>query len=225
MTESWNPGEKLKSPVEGMKTIDPENVGYPEVYKLMVSTIVPRPIAFVSTMSAKGVTNLAPFSFFNGVCSKPPTLLFSVARKSNGDKKDTLRNVEETGEFVVNCSSMWLTEPLVHSAGEFASDESEFDITGLTPIPAIKVKAPRVQEAGVHFECKVSKLVEIGDGSPGSATIVIGQILLAHIMDGAIDEKGYINTRVLEPLARLGGFQYASLGEIFSKKVPAVPPK
>ncbi len=222
MTESWIPGTRVKSPVDAMVTLDPQAVTTPEMYKLIIGTVVPRPIAFVSTISSSGVTNLAPFSFFNGVCSRPPTLLFSAGRKSDGKKKDTLRNIEDTKEFVVNCSSMWLMEPLVYSAGEFPADQSEFDLTGLSPLKSIKVNAPRVQEASAHFECKLSKLIEIGDGGPGSATVVIGEILLAHVMREAIDEKGYINTRVLNPLARLGGFQYTSIGETFSRKPPSV---
>lgn len=223
MEAGWKQGEGATgSPVVRMREIDPSNTAYSEMYKLIVGTVVPRPIAFVSTVSAAGITNLAPFSFFNGVCSKPPTILFSVARKADGGKKDTLRNIEENGEFVVNSSSLWLTEPLVHSAGDFAPEESEFYLTGLTAIPSVKIRAPRVKEAAVHFECRMSQLVEVGDGSAGSATVVFGEIVYAHVMEEAFDEKGYIHSATLEPLGRLGGFQYSSLGEVFSRKPPVI---
>lgn len=222
MTTSWSPKDPVNSPVQEMSVIDPCTLSAAEVYKVMINAIIPRPIAFISTMSTAGMHNLAPFSFFNGVCSNPPTLMVSIARKPNGEKKDTLRNIEETGQFVVNSVNRWIAEPMVYTAGAFPYGESEFEITGLTSIPSKKVKPYRVKESAVHFECELLTSTEIGDGSPGSATVVFGKIVLMHVMTEAFDARGGLKTDVLDPVARLGGISYAMLGEQFQRAVPKV---
>ena len=219
---SWSEGQGAKSPVSQMEVVDPQVVDALSMYKILIGTIVPRPIAFISTISKGGIVNLAPFSFFNGVASNPPSLMVSIARKPDGTMKDTLRNIKETGQFVVNSSSTWLVDPLVFSAANFGPDESEFDLSGLTKIDSIRVKPPRVKESAVHFECELLHAVEVGDGSAGSSTVVIGKIVLAHIMKEAINEKLHIDPEVLQPLGRLGGTTYSTLGQVFSKKVPEV---
>jgi flavin reductase (DIM6/NTAB) family NADH-FMN oxidoreductase RutF len=217
----WRPGDTVEAPFTSMVTLDPAALGHGDIYRLMIATIAPRPIAFVTTMSARGEVNLAPFSFFNGVSSNPPCLMFSVARRPDGSKKDTLRNIEATGEFVVNSANAWLIEPLVHTAGEFPHGTDEMALVGLTAAPSTTVKPPRVKEAAVQFECSLEKTVEIGDGSAGSATIVVGRICLFHVAATAY-QGGIIDTKRLEPVARLGGLEYALVGETFKLAVPKV---
>lgn len=218
---NWKPGEAIVSPVGAMTTLDPEKIPPADMYKLMIGAIVPRPIAFVSTASEKGQVNLAPFSFFTGVSSNPPCLVISVARRSDGEKKDTLKNIEETEEFVVNTASEWLVEPLVHCAADYPYGVDEMATVGLTPLPSVKVKPPRVKEAAVQFECKSVGTLEIGEGAAGSATLVVGHIVLAHI-DSALYKDGKVDTTGLKPVARLGGPTYSLLGTTFDIPIPKV---
>jgi flavin reductase (DIM6/NTAB) family NADH-FMN oxidoreductase RutF len=218
---AWTLGQKIESPVQSQITLDPDTLSTTEIYKLLVGTIIPRPIAFVSTQNKEGKGNLAPFSSFNLVGSNPPTLVFSVARHKDGGKKDTLRNIEETGEFVVHTASSWLAEPLVHCGGEFPPEINEMELVGLTPIPSIKVKPSRVKESAVHFECKTYKLVEVGDGTAGSVTMVIGRIVLFHIFSDALVE-GRVHHSPLSPVSRLGGISYAGIGDTFERAIPHV---
>lgn len=190
-------------------------------YKLLIGAIVPRPIAFVSTVNAQGVGNLAPFSFFTGVSSNPPCLVFAVTRKSDGGKKDTLRNIEATKSFVVNTVSEWMAEPMNQASGDYPYGVDEMSKVGLTALPSIKVKAPRVKEAAVQMECVLHQLVEIGDGQPGSSTLVIGQIVMMHVLNEAYDQ-GKIRIEALQPIARLAGTGYSRQGEIFHLERPKV---
>lgn len=216
---TWSIGEKISSPVGSMKTFDFNSQDQKENYRLLIGSILPRPIAFISTINGAGISNLAPFSFFNGVSSKPPCIMFSAARFPDDSKKDTLRNIEETGEFVVNFSSEWIAAPLVHCASEYPYGTSEFESVGLTPVPSVKVSPPRVKESPIHFECKLHKTVDVGDKSPGGATIVIGEVLLLHVWEKVISD-GKIDPQMLHPVARLGGISYTTLGECFSMPVP-----
>ena len=218
---NWKPGDKVNSPVSEMVQIDPAKIKVADRYKLLIGTIVPRPIALVSTMSNAGKGNLAPFSFFNGVCSNPPCISISIARKADRSKKDTLRNIEENGEFVVNSSNAWLTEPLVHSAGEFSYGTNEMELTGLTPLDSKIVRPKRVQEAAVHLECRLLKSVEIGDGSAGSATVVFGEVVYFHIHAAAYKD-GKIDWQALAPLARMGGRGYTQVERVFEREIPVV---
>ena len=188
--------------------LDPNEIPFQETHKLMIGSIIPRPIAFVSTQSNNGKNNVAPFSYFNGVCSKPPTIMFAPARRGwNGEEKDTLINIRDTEEFVVNIVSESFAEKMVMCATDFDSDVDEFEISGLTPTNSQKIKPPRVAEAKISFECKLNQIVEIGDGTAGSGFVVIGTIVLFHIDDGIYD-NGRILTDKLEPLGRLAGNWY-----------------
>jgi flavin reductase (DIM6/NTAB) family NADH-FMN oxidoreductase RutF len=214
MSDSNEPGHKLV-------TVDFAAVSGGVRYKLMAGAIVPRPIAFVSTISAAGVGNLAPFSFFNGVSSEPPCLVFSVTRKSNGDKKDTLRNIEETGSFVVNTVSEWMAGPMNETSADYPYGVDEMLKVGLTPLPSLKVKAFRVKEAAIQMECALEKVVEIGEGA-GSSSLVVGRILLMHAREDIYNE-GKIDAAALRPVARLGGPHYGKLGELFELPRPKMP--
>lgn len=218
---NWNPGQQILTPVEEMVTLDPASMEVRELYKLLIGGIVPRPIAFVSTVDPDGNTNLAPFSFYNGVSSKPPCLMVSIGYRPDGTKKDTLRNIESGGEFVVNSANEWLIEPLVYTAGDFASEISEFSEAGLTPLESVAVKPPRVKEAGLHFECKLYSKLEIGPPQAGSSVVIVGEIVKAHI-DARAYHEGRISAKTLEPVGRLGGLGYTSLGTEFDLRPPAV---
>jgi flavin reductase (DIM6/NTAB) family NADH-FMN oxidoreductase RutF len=184
-------------------------------YKLITGTIVPRPIAWVSTQNAAGQPNLAPFSFFNGICSNPPSLLFCPGvRGTDVSMKDTYNNVKASGEFVVNIVNESLLEKMNITATELPAEINEFTEAGLTAVPATRVNAPRVAESPVNFECKALEIVPVGDGGKGSAWVVIGEILYMHVHDDVIFGDHYIDMRALAPIGRLAGPNYATLGEI-----------
>lgn len=196
--------------------IDPKKQSYKENYKLMIGSILPRPIAFISTVSKEGIYNLAPFSFFNGVTSNPPTICFAPARKrSDGSKKDTLVNIEDTKEFVVNVVAENIVKQMNDTSEEHPPKISEFDEVGLTPIPSQIIRAPRVKESPINLECKLYKLIEVGPPEPGGGFLVIGEIVLFHIKDVLLS-KGRINTELLNPIGRLAGTEYTTLGKRFS---------
>lgn len=204
-------------------SLDFANISPAAIYKLMIGAIVPRPIAFVSTVNAAGVGNLAPFSFFNGVSSEPPCIVFSVTHKSGGEKKDTLRNIEETGGFVVNTVSEWMAERMNQTAADYPYGVDEMHKAGFTPLPSIRVKAARVKEAAVQMECELFKTVEIGEPRPGSAVLVIGRIVMMHVAEDAYEATtGKIRLEVLKPVSRLAGAAYGKLGETFDLPRPKI---
>ena len=194
---------------------DPNEIPFQETHKLMIGSIVPRPIAFVSTQSKNGKNNVAPFSYFNGVCSKPPTIMFAPARRGwDGEEKDTLINIRDTEEFVVNIVSESFAEKMVMCATDFDSGVDEFEISGLNTADSQKIKPPRVEEAKISFECRLNQIIEIGDGSAGSGFVVIGTIVLFHI-DDDVYKDGYINLDVLQPIGRLAGNKYTRPSDQF----------
>jgi len=195
--------------------IDPKKQTYKENYKLMIGSILPRPIAFVSSVSKDGRYNLAPFSFFTGITSDPPTICFCPTRRgTDGERKDTLSNIEATGEFVVNIVSEEIAEPMNDCATEFPPEIDEFEQSGLTPIKAEVVKAPMVKESPIHFECKLYQIIEIGKPQAGGGFLVIGEIVMFHVADELL-ENGRIDTGKLRPIGRLAGAEYTKLGERF----------
>lgn len=206
-----------------MKTLDLTKLGVSDIYKLMIGAIVPRPIAFVSTVSQAGQGNLAPFSYFNAVSSNPPCIAFSITRKNDGSKKDTLINIEETGQFVVNSVAEWMAEPMNHCSAEYPYGVDEMKKAGLTPVPSVRVKPPRVQESPIHMECEVYRLVEIGEAKLGAATLVIGQILMMHVLEKAYSD-GKILIDEIKPLSRLAGLSYGKTREVFSLPRPKAAP-
>jgi len=187
---------------------DPAEHPFSDTHKLMIGSIVPRPIALVSTTSINGINNLAPFSYFNGVCSKPPTIMFAPARRGwDGEEKDTLINIRETKEFTVNIVSEKIGEQMVKCSTDFKEDIDEFIASGLSPSSSKKIKPPLVAESKISFECKLNQIIEIGDGNAGSGFIVIGTIILFHI-DDKIYKNGHILLDQLEPLGRVAGNGY-----------------
>lgn len=199
----------------GKVIIDPGAQAFSNNHKLMIGSIVPRPIALVSTCSPDGILNLAPFSYFNGVCSNPPTIMFAPARRGyDGKTKDTLNNIQNTNEFVVNIVSEDFAEKMVACSTDFEPEIDEFEVSGLTPSPCQKIKPPLVKEAQVSYECKLNRIIPIGDESPGSGFIVIGTIVLFHIADD-VYENGKINLEKLRPVGRLAGNNYIRTSDQF----------
>ncbi|HEY3320292.1 MAG TPA: flavin reductase family protein [Planctomycetota bacterium] len=199
--------------------IDPEKTTPREMYYHMIGCITPRPIAWVSTVSPRGIVNLAPFSFFTGVGANPPTLAFCPANRRDGSKKDTLLNVEATKEFVVNIVPYSLGAPMNETGAEVPYETDELAAAGLTPQPSEKVKAPRVKESPVHLECVLQQIVYVGTG-PLGANIVVGRVVLMHIDDKLLDATGQIDPRKLDTIGRMGGELYSRTTELFELPRP-----
>lgn len=196
--------------------IDPKAQAFNDNYKLLIGSIVPRPIGFVSTRSTDGVNNLAPFSFFNGVCSNPPSVMFAPGRRGyDGKEKDTLINIRDTKEFVVNIVSEDIVEPMVACATDFEMDVDEFDVSGLTPVDSITVAPPCVKESKVSLECKLHTIVEVGGENPGAGFVVIGEVVMFHV-DDDIYSNGRIDLEALKPVGRLAGNNYSRINDVFT---------
>ncbi|MCA9791227.1 MAG: flavin reductase family protein [Candidatus Eremiobacteraeota bacterium] len=183
-------------------------------YKLLTGAVVPRAIAFVSTVSGQGVPNLAPFSFFTAVCAKPPTILFCPMRAGEaGTKKDTLRNLEEVGDFVVNVVTEKLAEDMNRCATDFPYGVSEFSEVGLTPAASTFVRSPRVAESPISMECKLSQVVTVGETS-GGGSVVLGEVVAFHVDDELVDDFR-IDLEKLAPIGRLAGASYTRVNDLF----------
>jgi flavin reductase (DIM6/NTAB) family NADH-FMN oxidoreductase RutF len=195
--------------------LDPKTVSPGAFYQFMISVVVPRPIAFVSTMSPEGRLNVAPFSYFNAITNQPPLLGISINRRG-GVPKDTLRNVEQTGEFVVNTVDESLGPRMVQSSGDWPADVDEFQLTGLTPVPSDLVKPPRVGESPINMECRLHRIVELG-----AAFFVVGEIVRAHVKDEVLT-NGRVDIEKLRPLGRLGGDGYSVVREVVHMPRPKV---
>jgi len=200
-------------------TIIPSEAGPANVYKLMIGGIVPRPIAFVSTVSRAGVRNLAPFSFFTAASANPPVVCFApMVRGSDGQQKDTLRNVEETGEFVVNIVSEDFVEKMNICSAEFPPDVDEWEKSGLTPVASECVKPARVQESHFHMECKLVDVVSVSK-QPLGGSLVLGEVLRFHVADELFDNYR-IAPEKLRAVGRMGGPSYARTTDRFDLERP-----
>ena len=192
---------------------DPATMEQRALYRLLIGAVVPRPIGWASTVSAAGVANLAPFSFFTVVCVSPPMVSLTIMPRADGSEKHTLKNVRATGEFCFNVVTRPVWQQMVDSANGFPEDDSEFAETGLTPIPSVKVKPPRVKEVPIQFECRLHQILELG---PRPSMLVVGEVVYLHV-DPACMTGGYIDMRKLDPVGRLNGFFYTTLGEILER--------
>jgi flavin reductase (DIM6/NTAB) family NADH-FMN oxidoreductase RutF len=190
-----------------------------DAYQWMVCTILPRPIAWVSTISTEGKTNLAPFSFFQGVTASPPTLMFVPVNNRDGGKKDTVRNIEGVPEFVVNLVPRALAEEMNRTSSLLPYGESEFERFGIAAAPSERVRAPRVAAAPVAYECALQQIVHIGTG-PLAANVIFGRILAAHIRDDVLGPDGLPDARKLDLVGRLGRDDYATTRDAFSLERP-----
>jgi flavin reductase (DIM6/NTAB) family NADH-FMN oxidoreductase RutF len=197
--------------------IDPQTAPQQSIYKLLIGCVVPRPIAWVSSLSEDGIPNLAPFSFFMAVCNDPPTVAFSSGRRA-GNKKDTVRNIEYTQDFVVNLVDDALAEQMNLTSGEYSPEVDELAVTGLTAASSVKVKAPRVAEAPINLECRVVQILPVGHGPH---TLVLGEIVQFHIRDDLYNPiTGRIDMYNLHPVGRLAGELYTHVHDIFEMKRP-----
>lgn len=187
------------------------------LYKLLTGTIIPRPIGWISTVDNQGNNNLAPFSYFNMVSSDPPCVMFST-RRDNNTNKDTLNNVLQNGEFVVNLVTQNVVEQMNTTSQAVAPTVDEFELAGVTPIDSVSIQPKRVKESLVNFECEMIHHYFIDNDSNGGACVVIGKIKTMHIDDSILLENNKINLETYKPVARLAGSNYGMLGEIFSIK-------
>lgn len=201
--------------------IDPRHTSQKNVYKILTGTVIPRPIGWISSVSKDGIPNLAPFSFFNAVGEDPPHVMFSTVRSGN-TSKDTLNNVLDTGQFVVNMATEDLVDVMNATSVNLPPDGNEFDYAGLTAEPSVLVKPPRVKESPVSFECELVHHYSLEGHTDGGATIMIGRIVMFHVDDSVLLDDYKINQEVYRPIARLAGANYAKLGEIFSIKRPFI---
>jgi flavin reductase (DIM6/NTAB) family NADH-FMN oxidoreductase RutF len=199
--------------------IDVANAAVVDVYQMLVGVVTPRPIAWVTTIDTAGHVNLAPFSFYNAFSANPPVVVFSPTLRRDGSRKDTLRNVETTGEFVLNAAVEKLAEQVNLSSKELPYGESEVELTGLSLRPALQVKPPRLADAPVHLECKLLQIVPLGEGAI-AGNLVIGEIVVIHVEDGVLDERGRVDPRKLRTIARLGGDYYCRTTDLFEMKRP-----
>jgi flavin reductase (DIM6/NTAB) family NADH-FMN oxidoreductase RutF len=195
--------------------LDVQTLAPHDIYRLLIGCVVPRPIAWVSSVGETGVQNLAPFSFFMGVCGDPPTIAFSSGRRQ-GAKKDTVRNIEHTGDFVVNIVDDPLAEQMNLTSGEYPPEVDEFALAGLTPAPSLKVRPPRVAEAPISLECRLVQILAVGRG-PHS--LVLGEIVCFHVRDD-LYQDGRIDMHALRPVGRLAGHLYTHVHDIFEMKRP-----
>ncbi len=200
--------------------IDPGAQAAQNIYKLMVGLIVPRPIAFVSSLSAAGVPNLAPFSFFTAVSANPPVICFSpMIRGNNGTRKDTLNNIEATGEFVVSIVSEDIGERMNLCSGEYPPDVDEFQLSKLTPAASEVVRPPRVAEAKASMECRLVQVVHVSP-KPLGGSLVLGEVLRFHVNDDICDNFR-IDPDALNAIGRMGGPTYTRTRDRFDLIRPA----
>lgn len=188
------------------------------IYKLMTGAIVPRPIALVSTIGADGVLNLAPFSYFTAIGSNPPAVCFSPATRRDASKKDTLRNIEATGEFVINIVSEDFAAQMNLCSGEYPPEADEFALSGLTPLASDLVKPPRVKESRIHMECRLLEIVHVSL-KPLGGSLVVGEVLRFHV-DDAIVTDYTIDPDKLRAIGRMGGPTYTRTTDRFDIERP-----
>ncbi|KAG2440828.1 hypothetical protein HXX76_003683 [Chlamydomonas incerta] len=227
----WRPGQPQPCPLPGADTfieVDTRSTPPGDLYPLVISAAVPRPVAFISSVDLQGAVNLSPYSFFNAMGFNPPTvaigLCHSPARPEG--KKDTLHNIEQTGEFVVNIMSEWFVEAANHTCGDFPRGVDEMALAGLTPLASTKVRPPRVAESAVHMECRLRTIHHVKNETTGAVTtsIAIGEVLAFHVSAAVAGRspsgKLTVDPVALAPVARCGGVTYARCTELYDMARP-----
>ncbi len=198
--------------------LDPETLALRDRYLLMIATILPRPIAWVATVSPDGAPNLAPFSFFTGICANPMTVCFAPVNDRNGKKKDTLINIELTKQFTVNIVNEQNAAKMNQTSAPYAYGVNEFEKAGVTPLPSVKIRPFRVKESPVSYECELQQIVRIGEG-PLAGNLVIGKVVYFHCAD-SIYNNGKIRHQDLKAIARMEGAWYARTSDAFELPRP-----
>lgn len=200
---------------------DPDKNDHGLPHNPFKSCVVPRPIAWISTISLEGAHNLAPYSQFQNLTFDPPYVIFSANQTTQGRRKDTVVNTEQTGEFIYNMATYDLREAVNRSAAEVPPEVDEFELAGVTKAPSIRVKACRVEESPVQFECLYHQTVRLpGNGPMGTVDVVIGRVVMVHIKDDAIGPDGRIDVLGIRPLARLGYYDYTTVDSAFEMVIP-----
>ena len=192
-----------------------------ELYKIIIGSVVPRPIAFVATMGKDGVANLSPFSFFNGVTYNPPTLAFSVLDRGS-EMKDTSRNISANPEFIVHIVSESISEKMNVTCGDYGAHVDEFVEAGFTAVPGTVVAVPRVAEAMVAMECRLMHHIRIGEGTPQTSHI-LGEVVYWHVDDRLLNERGTVDPDALHAVGRMGGMEYTRTMDRFVLERPVIP--
>ncbi len=199
--------------------LDPADLSDKDSYKLLIGSIIPRPIAFVTTLSKSGVLNAAPYSYFNIVTANPPMISISAQRR-NGERKDTARNAIEIGQFVVHISDESNIAKINDTAASVPSDRSEVELAGLTPVPSSKIVVPGVAEAKIRLECVLEQAIPLGGSAMARACdLLIGKVVYFHL-DESVYKDGYVDPAQLKAVSRLAGSSYAKLGDLFSIERP-----
>jgi flavin reductase (DIM6/NTAB) family NADH-FMN oxidoreductase RutF len=201
--------------------INPASLDAKEVHGLLMGCVTPRPIAFVSTIGENGVYNVAPFSCFTLMSMNPAIVGFAIGRRRGGVKKDTLVNIEYSGDFVVNVVSESIAQAMNQAAGDYPIDVDEFKETGLTPAASDRVRSPRVAESPIHIECKLIQIMEFGT-SPRIHNFVVGEIIIVHVQDDLLAD-GVIRADRVKAIGRLGEDFYCRTQDVFEMKRPLIP--
>jgi flavin reductase (DIM6/NTAB) family NADH-FMN oxidoreductase RutF len=199
--------------------IEPKGKEVGELYRLMISVIVPRPIAFVSTVSKTGQPNLAPFSYFMGVCSHPPIIALSIIERASGPK-DTAQNIQDTAQFVVNLVTEDIAGKMNVASGDYPPGTNEFEVAGLTPIPSTSVRPPRVAESPVSMECRLYEITKVGN-SPYASYLTLGEVVLFHVQD-EFWKDGEVDVHKLRAIGRMSGPRYTKTRDIFEMPRPKI---
>ena len=200
---------------------DPDKNDHGLSHSPFKSCVVPRPIGWISTVSPEGVHNLAPYSQFQNLNFDPAYVMFSAGQTTTGARKDTVANIEATGEFVYNMATYDLRDAVNRSAQEVSPEVDEFELAGLTKAPSIRVKPCRVAESPVQFECRYHQTLRLAGNGPKNATdVVIGRVVLVHIKDDVIRPDGRLDILKIRPLARLGYYDYTSIESVFEMVIP-----
>ena len=190
------------------RSLSPKQLSQAELHGYLLSAVAPRPICFASTISAKGEVNLSPYSFFNVFSSNPPVMIFSPARRGRDNTvKHSYENVKEVAEVTINVVNHPMVEQMSLASTEYARGVNEFEKAGFTQVESDLVKPPRVGEAPVSFECRVTEVIELGDG-PGAGNLVLAEVLKIHLQEEYLDPEGRLDTRLLDLVGRMGGSWY-----------------
>jgi flavin reductase (DIM6/NTAB) family NADH-FMN oxidoreductase RutF len=215
--------EDLNKSREGQVFYEPGKTPHGLKYSPYKACVVPRPVGWISTLSAGGVHNLAPFSQFNSLTFDPPYVMFSANQTSDGNRKDSCINAEQTGEFVWNMATYELREAVnISSAEQFPPEVDEFERAGLTKTPAQLVRPSMVAESPVHFECRYYQTIRLpGNGIIGTTDVVIGRVIGVHISDDVITPEGRVDILKIRPIAKMGYYDYTSVESLFEMVIPS----
>lgn len=190
-------------------------------YHFLTSAVIPRPIAWVTTVDAvSGVVNAAPFSWFQAVCSDPPMVMLAIQCRSDGSPKDTVRNIRATKEFVVNVSPKALAKEMVQTSGDYPPDVPELEAVGLATTASLRVRPPRIAASPVHLECRLQQEVPLGN--QGRTSLLLGEVVHMAAEDAVLDARGNVDPAKLTLMARLGGSEYLDTSAFYTIRRPAV---